>query len=119
VTCRKLSEKKDSAICIISGCGAAKGIYRGFKYGVYNHITIAKRTIEKATQIAGENCVISMNEAQERLAEFKLIVQTTSVGKKPNEHQSIMSLESMTAGTIASDIVYERMMRKSLREAQR
>src|SRR5699024_9731370 len=67
---------------------------------------------------AGENCVISMNEAQESLAEFKLIVQTTSVGMKPNEHQSIISLENMTAETIASDIVYQPMMTKFLREAQ-
>src|SRR5699024_10645513 len=87
----KLSEKKDSSIIILGAGDAAKGIYHGLKYAAYNHITIANRTIEKATQIAGENCVISMNEAQERLAEFKLIVQTTSVGMKPNEHQSIIS----------------------------
>lgn len=114
----KLSEKKDSPILILGAGGAAKGIYHGLKYAGYNHITIANRTIEKATQIAGENCVISMNEAQERLAEFKLIVQTTSVGMKPNEHQSIISLENMTAETIASDIVYQPMMTKFLREAQ-
>src|SRR5699024_11785295 len=83
-----------------------------------NQITIAKRTIEKTTQIAGKNCVMTMKETKERLAQFKLIVQTTSVGMKPNEHQSIISLENMTAETIASDIVYQPMMTKFLREAQ-
>src|SRR5699024_6206244 len=83
-----------------------------------NHITIANRTIEKATQIAGENCVITMNEAQERLEEFKLIVQTTTVGMKTNKHQSIISLKNMTEETITSDIIYKTIMKKFLREAQ-
>lgn len=114
----KLSENIDLPILILGAGGAAKGIYHGLKYAGYNHITIANRTTEKAAQIAGENCVISMNEAQERLAEFRLIIQTTSVGMKPNDHQSIISLENMTAETIASDIVYQPIMTKFLREAQ-
>src|SRR5699024_6548050 len=110
--------KKDSPIIIFGAASAAKGIYHGLKYAVYYHITIAKRTIQKATQNKGENYVIPINEAEERLAEFKLIVQTTSEDIKPNEHQSIISLENMTAETIASDIVYQPMMTKFLREAQ-
>src|SRR5699024_676726 len=114
----KLSEKKDSPILILGAGGAAKGIYHGLKYVGYNHITIANQTLEQATQIAEDNRVTSMNEEQERLAELKLIVQYTSIRRKPSEYQSIISVENMTAETIASDIVYQPMMTKLLREAQ-
>lgn len=113
-----LQEKKEIPILIIGAGGAAKGIYHGLKREGFELITIANRTIEKATEIVGASHAISIEQAEETLAAYDVVIQTTSVGMKPNDEQIIMSLENMTNDTIASDIVYQPIMTKFLREAQ-
>src|SRR5699024_11786021 len=53
------------------------------------------------------------------LNQYKVIIQTTSVGMKPHEEQLIMNVERMREGSIASDIVYQPIKTKFLKEAKK
>src|SRR5699024_4143108 len=84
----------------------------------FHDITIANRTVEKAEAITGDSYAITMKQAEETLAAYSVVIQTTSVGMKPNTDQVVISLQNMTKDTIASDIVYQPIMTKFLEESK-
>ena len=88
----QIKRAKSASILIIGAGGAAKGIYHGLKSRGYQTITVANRTLEKATLIASNQHVLTLDEAEEKLSTFDIIIQTTSVGMKPHIHDKILSL---------------------------
>src|SRR5699024_3860194 len=113
----------DIKILLLGAGGAARGIYNGLKGSGYLNIDIANRIIEKAEEIKktftkGETKVMSLQAAEQVLDQYDLIVQTTSVGMKPNVAEEIVNLNKLKPNVIVSDIVYQPMMTQFLKSAQ-
>ncbi|MYL33397.1 shikimate dehydrogenase [Pontibacillus yanchengensis] len=100
------------ALCIGAG-GAARGIYTALLEEDMQRVDIANRTPERANTIVELNDqeipsrAISLGEAEKSLEQYDIIVQTTSVGMPPNDHQQIISLTNVKKGAIVADIVYK------------
>ncbi len=114
-----LKVNKDIQILLLGAGGAAKGIYHALLRHGFHHVTIANRTTNNAKTIVGKNHeVLTLETAKERIDQFDLIIQTTTVGMNPASNESIMSLEGIKSGTIVSDIIYQPLMTKFLKEAK-
>jgi shikimate dehydrogenase len=110
-------------ILIIGAGGAARAIlYSLLHLGVKN-ITVTNRTLEKARELLNDNLmsevnIISIADAEEQLASYSLIIQTTSVGMKPNENSMPLSLKNLLPNTIVSDLIYSPFKTAFLKEAE-
>ena len=103
------TNEKNSAILVIGAGGAARGIAHALVKNWYKNITIANRTIEKAqllTEEIGYGDAIGLEEAENRLNQYRIIIQTTSAGMKTGEIDLPISLDNLQGGAIAADIVY-------------
>ncbi|MFC4411053.1 shikimate dehydrogenase [Chungangia koreensis] len=101
--------EKQSSILVIGAGGAARGIVHALSESGYEHITIANRTIEKASLLIdeiGRGEALSLQEAEIRLSQFHIIIQTTSAGMKTDQAKLPLSMERMRSDCIAADIVY-------------
>lgn len=121
----EVQEMKDKQVLLLGAGGAARGIYYALIEDGFKQVDIANRTIESATNIQAlsegktETNILHLEEAEENLGAYDLVIQTTSVGMRPHTEQSIISLHHLTEGTIASDIVYQPLQTKFLREAKK
>ncbi len=107
-------------ILILGAGGAARGIYNGLKISGYLNIDIANRTLEKAeeikqTNLIGKTEVITLDTAEQVLNQYDIIIQTTSVGMKPNVDAQIINLTNLKSNVIISDIVYQPIMTQFLK----
>lgn len=115
--------KPSLRILLIGAGGAARGIYSALLERDCQEVSIANRTISSAERIQKINeteiksVVMSLEEAEEQLASYDVVIQTTSVGMKPHEKESILSLTNIRPGTIVSDIVYQPIETTFLKEA--
>lgn len=114
------TNEKKRALLLIGAGGAARGIAFALVASGYTNITIANRTVEKAQAIiqelgVGQAC--SLVEAGEQLAQYGILVQTTSAGL--NDAFSMpFSLDHLAANAIVADIVYNPLMTPFLEAAQ-
>jgi len=111
---------KNINILLLGAGGAAKGIMHALLSYGYRNITIANRSLARAKQLqqADEHInVLSLAEVEDNLSRYHLIIQTTSVGMKPNSGEAIISLQSISRDVIASDIVYQPLYTTFLKEA--
>ncbi len=115
-----LPNNKQINILIIGAGGAARGIYNALHQAGYSSITIANRTIEKAKEIAqnSKSAILTLDQAEENIATFDLMIQTTNVGMKPNQDDSPIKIDGMKSSTIVSDIIYQPIWTTLLREAK-
>ncbi len=108
-------------ILLLGAGGASRGIYNGLKSSGYLNIDIANRTLEKAeeikqTNLSGKTNVLTLNNAEQVLDQYDLVVQTTSVGMKPDVDTQIINLDKLKSTSIISDIVYQPIMTQFLKE---
>lgn len=115
-----LTNNKQVNILIIGAGGAARGIYNALHQAGYTSIAIANRTIEKAKELSrhSESAILTLDQAEENLAIFDLIIQTTNVGMKPNQGDSPIKLDGMKSSTIVSDIIYQPIWTTLLQDAK-
>lgn len=116
----ELKKDKNIAILLLGAGGAAKGILHALVENGYTNITIANRSLDRASELAkanGQIEILPLNDAEANLADYSLIIQTTSVGMKPNADRSIISLANVRKGAIVSDIVYQPLVTNFLKEA--
>lgn len=117
----EIQTTKDCTILMLGAGGAAKGICHALVDKGYTSITIANRTKEKAqllTEQHPSNQAISLEDAAQRVNEFDIIIQTTSIGMKPNTEEMIIPFTSLKQGAIVSDIVYQPIVTKFLQHAK-
>lgn len=122
VTGQELQQMKT---LIIGAGGAARAVFTVLsRYGV-SELDIANRTNEKAAILASEcNCgqadveVLSIEEAGERLNEYDLIINTTSVGMSPHTDHLPIHLKNLKKATVVSDLIYNPLKTKLLLEAE-
>ncbi|AVQ99436.1 shikimate dehydrogenase [Oceanobacillus iheyensis] len=116
--------KQDKVHVLLLGAGGAcRGIYHAFVNAGFKNVDIANRTIEKAEEIAllqGEGTVtevFTLEEAARLTGRYDLIIQTSSVGMKPETDTSIIPLNQIKKGAIVSDIVYQPIKTAFLQQA--
>ena len=79
----------------------------------YRHVTIANRTVTNAQMIIDEmgmGRAISLQQAEETLADFSVIVQMTSAGLSTGNFSMPFSLDRLMKEAIVADIVYNPLM---------
>lgn len=116
----QLNDNKQLQILILGAGGAAKGIFHALIDHGFHQITLANRSREKAEQLTKNEPsgqVISLEEAENTIANYDLLIQTTSVGMKPNVDDSIITIKDVKKGAIASDIVYQPLVTSFLKQA--
>lgn len=110
---------------IIGAGGASRAIYFSMAQAGIERIDLYNRTPEKAEELVNscpfkvESNVIGREAAEKSLAEYQLIIQTTSIGMVPDTESLPLSPENITQNTIVSDIIYNPLKTKFLKEASR
>lgn len=119
-----LFQNKSQRILLIGAGGAARGIFSALDHHGFTQIDITNRTETSAVEIAklrSESTIthiLSLREAEKNLVNYDVIIQTTNVGMKPNEDSSVISMDNLKAASIVSDIVYQPLKTRFLREAE-
>ncbi|WP_047986352.1 shikimate dehydrogenase [Ornithinibacillus californiensis] len=117
-------EDRQKNVLLLGAGGAARAIYYALNQSGFQFIDIANRTIEKAQSIAdlktpvSKTSVLTLSEAEKNLDKYDLIIQTTNVGMKPNEDEVPIRLEKLQENAIVSDIIYQPIWTKLLKEAK-
>lgn len=108
---------------LIGAGGAARAIVAGFTKEKAKSITIANRTLEKATSLSkfaktiGLNAnAIEIKDIKDTISNYDVIVNATSVGLK-NE-SSVIELKGINEKTIVYDIVYMPMNTDFIKKAK-
>ncbi|MBT2686370.1 shikimate dehydrogenase [Bacillus sp. ISL-37] len=110
---------------IIGAGGASRAIYFSMAQAGIERIDLYNRTPEKAEELVNscpfkvESNVIGREAAEKSLAEYQLIIQTTSIGMVPDTESLPLSPENISQNTIVSDIIYNPLQTKFLKEASR
>ncbi|MBE3570397.1 MAG: shikimate dehydrogenase [Bacillales bacterium] len=112
-------------ILIIGAGGAARAIYYTLASLHVRSIDIANRTMEKAARLAEqcpfetETSVFSITEAEKRMENYSIVIQTTSIGMSPKTDEMPISLSLLKKGAFVSDIIYNPLETKFLAEAKK
>jgi shikimate dehydrogenase len=116
----ELSHKKT---LIIGAGGAARGIYFTLVKQGMKKADIANRTAGRARGLiddcpySKESLALSIPEAEERLADYDLIIQTTSLGMSPNISEKPINLSIIKERAYAADIIYNPLETAFLKDA--
>ena len=111
---------RDKPVLIIGAGGAARGITFALAGAGYKNVTVANRTVEKAEAIVrevGMGEAISLEDAESRLTEYKIFIQTTPAGLHNGEFNLPFSMNEFPKQAIACDIVYNPIMTPFLQAA--
>ncbi|QQZ10794.1 shikimate dehydrogenase [Heyndrickxia vini] len=118
------ADLENEKVLIIGAGGAAKAIYYSLVYDGVQTIDICNRTPERAVQLVqscpypSQSNVLLMEEAEENLGEYTLLIQTTSIGMIPNITDSPISVQNIKPGTHVVDIIYNPFETMILKEAK-
>ncbi|MDN7245824.1 shikimate dehydrogenase [Planococcus shenhongbingii] len=106
-------------VLIIGAGGAARGIAFALKRANYKDVTITNRTYRRAKELAeaSGSSALTIKDAELSLADFSIIIQTTSVGLAKDEALPI-SLENLSIGSLVADIIYNPLETPFLKAAQ-
>ncbi|KAB8127286.1 shikimate dehydrogenase [Gracilibacillus oryzae] len=113
-----------TSVLLLGAGGAARGIYRAIVQKGVKTVDIANRSLDKAEALlplndgSSSSRVMSFLEAEQHLHEYDLIIQTTSVGMKPNIEEQIIRLDNLLESTVVSDIVYQPITTRLLKDAK-
>lgn len=115
---------KGKKILVIGAGGAARAIYFTLAKESPVMIDLANRTIDRAKQLAGDcpysipSSALSLEEAAEKLGEYDLIVQTTTIGMSPNILEQPIDLAKLNTQAMVCDIIYNPLETKILHAAR-
>ncbi|WP_391116129.1 shikimate dehydrogenase [Psychrobacillus sp. L3] len=112
----------DNQILFLGAGGAARGIAHALKQSGFRNIFIANRTRANAEQLVNDlqmGQAIDLQEAEERLYEFDIVIQTTPQGMKNQENTLPIQLHKIKEHAIVADIVYNPLVTPFLEEANK
>ncbi|MCH4459754.1 shikimate dehydrogenase [Staphylococcus haemolyticus] len=104
-------------ILILGAGGASKGIANELNKIVQPKLTIANRTMSRFESWDMNINAISLNQAEQYLDEFDIIINTTSAGLDNND-DTVIKLDNLSSSTLVSDIIYIPYKTKLLKEAE-
>ncbi|WP_046173895.1 shikimate dehydrogenase [Domibacillus indicus] len=113
----------DKHILIIGAGGAARAIYYTLGQQGAKRVDIANRTAEKASQLkercpyAVETELLALIEAEEKLGDYDIIIQTTSIGMSPGVDKMPLRLANIRPDAFLSDIIYNPAQTALMKEA--
>ncbi|MET3504877.1 shikimate dehydrogenase [Halalkalibacter oceani] len=114
----------DKHVLMIGAGGAARGVVTALLREGIGKLTMTNRTLEKtepllelAREFATEAEAIHKQEAEGRLNEVDIIINSTSIGMSPNVEEIPLSLERITSDQVVSDLIYNPLETKLLKEA--
>ncbi|WP_432355185.1 shikimate dehydrogenase [Sporosarcina sp. A2] len=114
-------EHKQDEILIIGAGGAAKGIAFGLRESGYGAITFTNRTMKHAevlsARLPNSSCLAN-HEAEQQLARFGIIIQTTSVGMAFSSEGMPLDPSNVSPGAATIDIIYNPLETKFLTAAR-
>ncbi|WP_066194238.1 MULTISPECIES: shikimate dehydrogenase [Gracilibacillus] len=114
----------NTSVLVLGAGGAARGIYRALMQKQVARMDIANRSPERAEALLDlrigdvSTSVIHFQEAEAQLNDYDLIIQTTSVGMKPEVERQIIALDNLRVNAVVSDIVYQPIMTQLLADAK-
>ncbi|HEO8418566.1 TPA: shikimate dehydrogenase [Yersinia enterocolitica] len=121
---KQFPDVKQTRTLIIGSGGAARGIYFTLAHYGVQQIDICNRTLSKAEALK-EACPYPVNttimettQAEKKLGEYGLVIQTTSIGMSPNIDASPIQMSNLLDGTFVSDIIYNPLETKILMDAK-
>ena len=115
-----ITADKEKKILVLGAGGAAKGIYHALIESGYEQITVANRTLDKAIALTNQkeaSKATTIEKAAQAITMYDIIIQTSSVGMKPNANDVIIEFRELKQEVIVSDIVYQPLMTKMLQNA--
>ncbi len=119
-----LPQLMNKKVLVIGAGGAARAIYFSLaKLGGFT-IDLANRTVQKAEKLIVEcpfsavSQAISLEEAEEKLTEYDLVIQTTSIGMHPNLSEQPLHLGRLREQAIVCDIIYNPLYTQFLQQAK-
>lgn len=106
-------------VLIIGAGGAARGIAFALKRANFKDVTITNRTHRRAVELANEidSSALTIKDAEQSLADFSIIIQTTSVGLAKGEALPL-SIDRISTGTLVADIIYTPLETPFLKAAK-
>jgi len=122
---RELDLIEDQKVLMIGAGGAARAIYFTMSKQGVKRIDICNRTVSKAEALIKEcpypvpSHALSIQEAEEALGEYDLIIQTTPKGMLPAIGELPISLHNLNSNAFVSDIIYNPLETKILRDAKK
>jgi shikimate dehydrogenase len=114
---RSLEAKLDGSlssqkVLIIGAGGASRGITTTLARHGAAAISIANRTLSKA-EVIQKHCepyanvnIMSIEEAEQTINLYDIVINTTSVGMSPNDNEIPLKLDLLKFGAVVSDIIY-------------
>ncbi|MCA0982677.1 shikimate dehydrogenase [Halobacillus yeomjeoni] len=118
------STKYGNKALILGSGGAARGIYHALADTSLQRVDLANRTIERAEEIIQDRPVtiqsnaLDLHQASERMVDYDLIIQTTTVGMSPDTNV-VVPIKDLKEGAVVCDIVYRPIKTKFLKTAQK
>ena len=112
---------KNQPILLIGAGGAARGIAFALKAQGYVDISCANRTLSTAQRLIKDVegvRALTLEQAEDELASFQIIIQTTPAGMKTSIMDKPLSLKNLTSSAIVGDIVYNPLLTPFLAEAK-
>lgn len=110
---------KEERVLIVGAGGAASGIALALMQEGYRHVSVCNRTVGKAEHITGKTGgeALSLTEAEERLGEYRIIIQTTPVGMSTARAGLPLGMQNLSPDALVADIVYSPLHTEFLKAA--
>lgn len=121
---KEVTMLKNKRVLIIGAGGAARAIFYTLAKEGNIQIDLYNRTASKAVELIQEFSLnhlakgISSKEAVNRMKDYDVVVQTTSVGMFPYTEESPFPLINIKEGAVFSDIIYNPIETRLLRDAK-
>ncbi|ASN05164.1 shikimate dehydrogenase [Virgibacillus necropolis] len=118
-----VGQDKNNKILILGAGGAARGILYTLSCNGYQQIDLANRTENAARELKTlyemqNTNLLSLQEAENAMSDYDIIIQTTSVGMKSTDGHAIVKVNGLSEKNIVSDIVYQPVTTNFLRNAK-
>ena len=109
----------DKKVLVIGAGGAARGIVHALKRAQFSDVTITNRTYRRAEELAEAtgSAAVSIKEAEDSLADFGTVIQTTSVGLAPDDALPL-ALDRLKEESVVADIIYNPLTTPFLQKAE-
>lgn len=111
-------------ILLVGAGGSARAIYYTLSQKGAQKIDIANRTAARAEELKKrcpypvETFVLTMEEASKLLANYDIIIQTTSIGMSPHAESMPLSLDHIRSDAFVADIIYNPIETVLMKEAR-
>ncbi|SDH46696.1 shikimate dehydrogenase [Alteribacillus persepolensis] len=112
----------DNRVLVIGAGGAARAVITALNnYGV-KQLAVTNRTPSKAETIKDRvnptMRIMEMNEAKDKLDQFDVIINTTSVGMPPQQDNVPLEVTALKDNALLSDLIYNPLETKWLQQGK-